>query len=227
MKRIIAGCCVLLFCIGMAVSCNAPPDEQTLHQYARAKEMYAQGRFAETTNLLEDAKKFGPALTLRGKAEYFSGDLDKAELSCRRAMRYQPAAFEAKLYLARVLREKGETQDAEKLAFGLLSDNPYDVRALRFASALANQQGRTYEARALLDQAAELSAESAMVLLDRARLHWQAGRSAEALEDLERAQAILPWDTPLVKSIEQLESVIRTGTPAVPNPHREIGEAAQ
>jgi tetratricopeptide (TPR) repeat protein len=211
MKRTIAGCCAAFLCAGITVSCNAA-NEQTLRQYARAKEMYAQGRFAETSSLLEDTKKFGPALTLRGKAEYFSGDLDKAELSCRRAMRRQPAAFEAKLYLARVLREKGETENAEKLAFALLSDNPYDIRALRFASALASQQGRTHEAKVLLDQAAELSAENAMVLLDRARLHWKAGRSAEALEDLERAQLMLPWDTPLAKSIEHLESVIRMGT---------------
>ena len=205
-KMFLSGCPVIIAVF--FVSCSAV-DEQTLFQYARAREMYAQGRFAEASELLKETKTFAPALSLRAKSEYFSGDLDKAELLCRRAVRYRPTAFETKLYLARVLREKGDTQNAEKLAFDLLADNPADVRTLRFASALAQQQGKIHEAQVLLDQAAELSAENAMVLLERARLHWVAGRSAQALEDLNRANAMLPWDTPLARSIEQLESLIR------------------
>jgi len=193
---------------GMFITCTAL-NEQAVFQYARAKEMYAQGRFSETSDLLSETKKFAPALALRAKAEYFAGDLDKAELSCRKAMRYRPTALEAKLYLARVLRDKGDMGQAEKLTMDLLSDNPQDVRILRFASAVARQQGKAQEARLFLDQAAELSAESALVLLDRAQLHWAAGRGSEALEDLDRARAMLPWDTPLVKSIARLESSIR------------------
>jgi len=201
---------VLCFIFGVLFlnSCNAL-NEQTLLLYARAKEQYANGRFSETSELLSQANRFVPALTLRGKAEYFSGDLGKAELSCRRAVKYRPQAFEAKLYLARILREKGETQNAEKIIFDLLSDNPNDIRTLRFASALAHQQGKIQEARIFLDQAAELSAESAMVLFDRARMHWEAGRSTQALEDLCRSRAILPWDTALAKSIENLELLIQ------------------
>ena len=210
-------CIVSMLCITcVLLSCKAD-DEQALHTYTRARELYAQGRFAETAELLQKTQYFGPALTLRGKAEYFSGDLERAELSCRRAVRRQPGAFEAKLYLARVLREKGQTHDAEKLGRELLAANPGDIRALRFASALASQQGKTHEAKTLLDQAAELSAESAMVLLDRARLHWIAGRSAEALDDLKRSRAMLPWDAPLLKSIEQLESIVRERSNAVPD----------
>jgi len=203
--------CVLC-AIAVLFSCNAADkkvDEETLIQYARAGDLYRQGRFTDTSELLADVKKFPPALSLRGKAEYFSGDLDKAELYCRRALQYRPTAFEAKLYLARILREKGDVKEAEKLAFNLLADNPNDIRTLRFASAIARQQGKLHEAQSLLDQAAELSAESAMVLLERARMHWAAGRSEQAMEDLNRANAMLPWDTPLAKSIEQLESVIR------------------
>ena len=80
---------------------------------------------------------------------------------------------------------------------------------LRFASNLALERGKTGEAAALLDQAAELSAESALVLLDRARLHWTAGRGVEALEDLSRAKAMLPWETPLARSVEYLETSIK------------------
>jgi hypothetical protein len=60
-----------------------------------------------------------------------------------------------------------------------------------------------------LDRASEFSAESAMVLLDRARLRWIAGNSNEALEDLSRARAMLPWDTPLLRSILNLENIIK------------------
>ena len=207
MKRLFLCYCAACAAL-MPLSCKAA-DEQALVQYVRASEMYSQGRFEDTSQLLAGVKRFPPALSLRGKAEYFSGDLEKAELYCRRAVRYRPSAFEAKLYLARILREKGETREAEKLAFDLLADNPHDIRTLRFASALARQQGKLHEAQSLLDQAAELSSESAMVLLERARMHWTAGRGEDALKDLERASAMLPWDTPLHKSIEQLESLIK------------------
>jgi hypothetical protein len=79
---------------------------------------------------------------------------------------------------------------------------------LRFASGLALERGNTGEAAALLDQAAELAAECALVMLDRARLRWIAGRGAEALADLARARAMLPPDTPLVRSVANLESRI-------------------
>ena len=87
----------------------------------------------------------------------------------------------------------------------LIADNPFEIRTLRFAAELAYETGKNEEAAALLDRAAELSAESAMVLLDRARLRWIAGNGADALQDLSRAKAMLPWDTPLLRSIENLE----------------------
>ena len=208
MKTIYLLHCCLFIGIGVCLSCTAVDDKTLLH-YARAKELYSKGQFSGTADLLADMKNFAPALSLRAKAEYFQGNLDKAESSCRRAIKRRPGALEAKLYLARILHEKGETQKAERVVLDLLSDNPSDVRALRFASALDRQQGRLHSARLLLDQAAECSAEGAMVLLDRARMHWVAGRGDDALEDLSRANAMLPWDTPLVKSIEHLESLIR------------------
>ena len=198
----------LILCVLILLSCNKSADEQTLLQYARAKKLYSEGRFSETSEMLADTTKFVPALSLRAKADYFAGDLDRAELSLRRAIKKRPSAFEARLYLARILREKGDSQKAEKIAFDLLTDNPYDMQTLLFASALAKQQGKYAEAQVFLNQAAELSAESAMVLLERANMHWQAGRVDEAQEDLKRANAMLPWDAPLVKSIEHLQALL-------------------
>jgi tetratricopeptide (TPR) repeat protein len=199
----------ILFCAASLFAGSCAAAEEDLYRYARAGEMYAQGRFSETAELLEGIKNFPPALVLRAKAEYFSGELEKSENSCRLAIRRRPSAYEARLYLARILRDKGEPAGAERIAESLLTDNPQDIRALRFASGLARERGKTEEAAAFLDQAAELSAECALVLLDRSRLHWTAGRGTQALEDLALAKAMLPRDTPLSRSVEHLESSIK------------------
>ena len=191
------------------VSCVQTPDKEAVRLYSRACEVYAQGKFSETTEILRGTEKFPPALILRAKAEYFSGDLEKAEKSCRRALKLRPSSYEAKLYMIRILREKGDLPGAVRAAESLLADNPQDIRTLRIAAELAGDNGKIDEAAIFLNRAAELSAESALVLLDRARLRWTAGRGTEALEDLSRAKAMLPWDTPLLRSIINLENLIK------------------
>ncbi|MDR0623719.1 MAG: tetratricopeptide repeat protein [Treponema sp.] len=189
--------------------CFTGVDDETLLRYARAQKSYREGGFSETITLLEGIQTFVPALVLKGKAEYFSGDPAAAENSFRRARRYNPGAAEAGLYLGRILRERGDLAAAEALTESLLADDPLDVRVLRLAADLAREGGRADFALAYLDRAAEASAESALVFVDRARARWTAGKGEDALEDLERARVFLPWDTPLVRSIENLESTIR------------------
>jgi tetratricopeptide (TPR) repeat protein len=208
MKLILLAAIILL-----TVSCTGrddikKADLQTLRLYTNAGELYSGGQFLEAAALLDGIKDFSPALTLRAKALYFSGDLSNAEKSCRQAIKLRPGNFEAKLYLARTFRDRGETEKARLLTENLLADNPGDVRLLRLAAAIAAEQGEAARASALLDRAAEMTADGAMALLDRARLRWVAGRSSEALEDLARARAMLPWETPVARSINQLESRI-------------------
>ena len=190
-------------------ACSATVDEETLRLYTRASDAYALGRFTETAQMLGGVKKFPPALALRGKAEYFSGELETAEKSFRLAIKFRPTAFEARLYLARILREKGEPVKAAQIVESLLADNPQDIRSLRLAAEIAGETGKGEEAAAIIDKAAELSAECAMVLLDRARIRWVAGKGSQALEDLGRARAMLPWETPLTQSIKHLEARIK------------------
>jgi len=192
----------------LAVSCSGKAGENDVALYANAHEMYSRGKFPETAALLNSVRKFPPALTLRAKAEYFSGDLESAEKSCMRAIRFRPGAFEAKFCLARVLWEKGEGEKAGRMLANLLADNPNDVRLLRFAAAAALERGDAAASAVYLDQAAQLAAEGAMVLLDRARLRWVSGRGDDALDDLARAKAMLPWDTPAARSINNLENRI-------------------
>jgi len=203
--RVISATCAVIL---LFISCSKMPDTETLRIYVCAAEAYASGKFPETREILNKEKKFAPSLVLRAKAEYFSGDFDNAEKTCRMAIRRHPSSFEAKLFLARIFREKDDLKSAVKLTESLLADNPQDIRTLRLAAELAVESGKNEEASAFLDRAAECSAESAMVLLDRARLRWTAGKGLEALEDLSCARAMLPWDTPLVRTIANLEKII-------------------
>jgi tetratricopeptide (TPR) repeat protein len=205
MKQLIIICCSIVCSL---IACSKTPDTQTIHQYVRASDAYSQGRFVDTSEILLKQNKFPPALILRAKAEYFAGDIEKAEKSCRRAIKLQPSSLEANLYLARILREKGDYTGAEEITEKLLADDPQNIRVLRLSADIATEKGKFDEAVIFLDRAAEYSAESAMVLLDRARLHWIAGRKDYALDDLSRARAILPWDTPLKRSITNLENLI-------------------
>jgi tetratricopeptide (TPR) repeat protein len=200
---------LLIIFSGGGISCGREPDKETIRLYVDASQAYSQGRFSETANILQKDRNFPPALLLRAKAQYFAGDTAEAEKSCRKLLKKSPSSQEGKLYLARILREKGDADGALKLTETLLTDNPQDIRALRLAAEISSELGRYSETAAFLDRAAELSAESAMVLLDRARLRWVAGRKPEALEDLSRAKAMLPWDTPLLRSINNLEKTIK------------------
>jgi len=201
--------CIVICSAFCAVSCVKNPNTETIRLYIRASDAYSQKHFAEVIELLHEQNNFPPALILRAKAEYFFDNMDKAEKTCRRVIKLRPSSLEANLYLARILREKGDSAGAETLIESLLADNPQDIRALRLAAELACDKGKYDSAVNFLDRAAEYSVESAMVLLDRARLRWTAGKNEEALEDLSRAKAMLPWDTPLFRSISNLEKTIK------------------
>jgi tetratricopeptide (TPR) repeat protein len=195
---------------GFFISCTAP-NEKTLYQYVKAQGLYSEGRFAETAKFLEDIKPFHPGMVLRGKAQYFGGDLSLAEKTLRRALRMRSSSVEARIYLVRILREQKKNSEAEKILESILADDPANIRALRMAADFANEKGANGKAESLafLDRAAEAGAETALVYVDRAKIRWIMGKGKPALEDLDRAKAMLPWDTPLVKSIENLESVIK------------------
>jgi predicted Zn-dependent protease len=185
-------------------------DEAVLLLYARAAGLYREGRFSEAAALLSDTKQFFPALLLRGKAEYLSGNDEAAEKNFRRALALKPGSAGAALSLARLLMEKGRSAEAETLVEGILGEDPLNIRALRLGAELAREKGPAGEANAaaFLNRAAEASFETALVFLDRARLRWTGGKGEEALEDLQRARALLPEDIPLIRSIEKLENVI-------------------
>lgn len=199
----------------LLAACARPPGNETLLRYARSQNIYREGRFSETAETLAGENDFAPALILRGKAEYLSGDFASAEKTLKRSLRVKPGDAEASLFLARLFWETGNPEEARKLAEKALGDNPLDIRLLRFAAELARENDASGAAGSgaarsaiLLDRAVEASAESAMVFLDRARLRWTGGNGAGALEDLGRAKALLSRDSPVIGALEKLESII-------------------
>jgi tetratricopeptide (TPR) repeat protein len=187
-------------------------DDAALTLYAKASSVYAKGNYAETAEILAAEKNFVPALVLKGKALYFCGDDPGAESAFRRALRLNPSSAEASLFLTRLLRDSGRNDEAMRRAETLIRDNPQDIRALRLASDLASAGGDSESAAAFLDRAVEAAAESALVFIDRARLRWIGGNGEGALEDLRRAEVLLPWDTTLSRSIGELRFLIASGT---------------
>jgi tetratricopeptide (TPR) repeat protein len=202
----------LVFCAVLISCVKDRADDAALIRYAKASSAYAKGNYAETAEILAGAKNFVPALVLKGKALYFCGDDGGAESAFHKALRLNPSSAEASLFLARLLRDSGRNDEAARMAEALIRDNPQDIRALRLASDLASAGGDSESAAAFLDRAIEASAETALVFIDRARLRWIGGNGEGALEDLRRAEALLPWDTALSRSIGELRFLIASGT---------------
>jgi tetratricopeptide (TPR) repeat protein len=202
----------LICCAALFAACAGSADEKTLFLYVKASAAYERGNFEEAADIASEAGNFAPALVLRGKALYFRGDAAGAEAALRQALRRNPASAEAPLFLARLLRDQGRDGDARVLAEALLRDNPQDIRALRLASDLAAVRGDGESAAALLDRAAEASSETALVFIDRAKLRWTGGNREGALEDLSRAEALLPRNSYLSKTIGEIRFLIRANS---------------
>ena len=201
----------LPFLCALAAACSSPgPAGETLLLYARSQDVYREGKFTEAAIMLAGERKFVPALVLRGKAEYLSGDLAAAENSLRMALAFESGNVDASIFRARLCRETGNAKEARRLTEKILAGNPQDIRALRLAAELERERGAPGEAAsaAFLDRAVEASAEAALVFLDRARLRWIGGNGAGALDDLRRARVLISQDSPVFRAIARLESVI-------------------
>ncbi len=201
---------ICTFCILLTFCKSGEVDKDTLLLYGRASKAYSEGRFAETSQMLSSVKSFPPALVLRGKAQYFSNNIDEAEKSLRKALSLRPSSAEASIYLARLLKDKNKISEAESIVESLISDDPSNIRALRHAAELSLSKGQSGEKTAIsfLDQAVEASSETALVFLDRARLRWISGNAQGALDDLKSAKTLITWQSPLLRSIQNLENTI-------------------
>jgi tetratricopeptide (TPR) repeat protein len=207
-------CLKIIILMVLIVSCaEKPVDDDTLLIYARSVSLYNTGNFSGTVSLLNDAdavKKmdgFVPAIVLNGKSEYFLGNLDSAEKYFKRAIKLRPSQKESSVYLARILREKGDVNGAKKIVEKLLADDPADVSVLRFASELTKDDSSV--SLSYLNRAASAGEESALVLLERARRNWVLGKTKDALSDINGAKALAGFESPLFRAIENLEKTVK------------------
>jgi tetratricopeptide (TPR) repeat protein len=201
----------------VAALCAYRTDDETLPLYAKAKNLYDRGDMSGSIAALgrDDRsarlEAFPPALVLRGKASYFTDNLDEAEKAFRKVLKIRPSAVEAALYLARIMRETGRIEEARSITEGLLSDDPSNIRVLRFAAAMVLDKGKAGEAESVnyLDRAIEALVETAFIFIERARIKWISGSVDSAMDDLDRAKTLVRDNEALSRSIHRLEMAVK------------------
>ena len=98
----------------------------------------------------------------------------------------------------------GRREEAEALADEALADNRSNGRAWHLKGLCAFGDGRLDAALAALDEAVDLGAVSASLLLHRAWILRRAGRQEQAAEVLTEAVATYPDDLELLVALAQL-----------------------
>jgi TolB-like protein/tetratricopeptide (TPR) repeat protein/tRNA A-37 threonylcarbamoyl transferase component Bud32 len=162
------------------------------------------GRFAEAREELIAAERLDPALAeqglARGRIDYFARDYDGAIRETLAAPQDSTARF-YQVWLAQAYIGAGRFADAEALLQGPLRTDPGDATTRAYLSAVT---GRAAKARAVLDEAANASANTPLLA---AEVYVALGDRKRALDDLERAVAehdplivdlkVKPWLDPI------------------------------
>ncbi len=142
---------VLLTCCWTAAQAAITPQIE-----AQASQLMSEGKAAEAYTLLRrhhTPVNAGPQQWfILGLAAYRARDLANAESAFRQTLARDPSSQRAKLELARVLQERGNNSEAERLFLDVRSQNPPAQVAAnidRFLSMMQNrdQQGHAYRAR--------------------------------------------------------------------------------
>jgi len=138
---------------------------------------------------LQESDRLAPAHLGVGQARGRQDDLDGAEAAIRRALELVPNFVEAKIALARVLADKGETERALALYREAADLDPRDVRPLVEAARLALAQDRDVTAAGYVTRAAGLAEDHALVLEAMGDLARHRGQPDEARDFYRRALA--------------------------------------
>lgn len=208
-----AKCAVFIAALGLSLfSCGRMPSEETLSTYLKAASYFDEGKFAEALDASAAIASFPPAAILRGKAFFFRGDAEHAEISLRTALKKKPSSTEARIVLARVLRARGKKAESGREIERVLGDDPDNAGALRLAAQAASDREDLRASAAFLDRAAEAGTETALAFLDRARLRWVLGEKERALADIHASVAILPPESAAYRAALALEKTIREAT---------------
>ena len=128
-----------------------------------------------------------------GRALYGAGDLTKAAVAFRKAITLQPQNSQSRFFLATALEGLGEYEQAREAYSELIRIHPQQAEGhLGLGVLLLKQANKTEEGISELSEAVRLKGDlyEARIALGRALI--KVGRSAEALEHLNRAAVLAP-----------------------------------
>jgi len=197
---------LLLAITSLLPGCARMTKKEAL-RYASARALYADSKFDAAASSLKGAYS-PPSLTLRGKALYFAGKLTSAKRALRLSLFLSPASTESALFLARIEREGGHIKKAQKLVTKILANDSQNLRAMRLAASLAEDEKNEEAASLWLDKTLAASEEACFAYLERGRLRWRAGNKTGALSDIRGAKALTPEGSPLYNAAQSLETSI-------------------
>jgi DNA-binding winged helix-turn-helix (wHTH) protein/tetratricopeptide (TPR) repeat protein len=181
---------------GFALSAHLPHDSGT----TRARSMFSLSRyrFAEAIALLRAAlhrDPFAPWLHARlAWAFHLAGQAEESVAQIDKALDLFPEHEGAALYGSWILACNGEAARAVELAHSLVKRSPYfDAPSAAYAYALACD-GRTAEARAILDRLQWMSRERFVLSSTNVAVHVALGDLDAAIAELRTANRIrCPW----------------------------------
>jgi len=208
-------CIVMLFVLLSGACSNTSPAPADVENYLAARDFYYQGDLDQATDMLgrirSRGQRFHPARMLEAKILFFRGNWIDARRILERLLRTRPNYPEAELWLIRTMQAEGELEGAESRLREALEYDPGNPRLLHLAGLLKLEKGDMDAALELLGRAKDFSSELANSFVESARLFHRFGFREKALEDLSKAQAMLPADSTMTKPLLDLERILQGG----------------
>jgi tetratricopeptide (TPR) repeat protein len=215
MKKLPWTSSVAFFAIAAIISgCSAQkPSQADLDAYLKARDLYLRGAVEEAASavsLIESRTgAFHQARLLEGKILFFQGKMPEAERVFRQLSSRFPGYTEAQLWMLRAFQAQGKKKEAEVLLSEVLEKNPGDPRFLHQAGILRLATDDITGALGFFRRSQEYATELSQSYVETARIQYRFGMIDPALSDLARAQALLPPDSSVRRSLIDLEKRIR------------------
>lgn len=143
-----------------------------------------------------------------GNAYLKDGDLEKATMHFRSAIKINKHYAEAHNQLGEVYKQKGEFGKAYMCFLDAVESQPEHLAANTNIAAILAQQGRGEEAKISLEKVLTLDPAYLPALLESGRLHQELGQRAQAAEYYRRVLLIQPDHPSAQQSLKELEFLL-------------------
>jgi tetratricopeptide (TPR) repeat protein len=130
---------------------------------------------------------------VKGRISLLRSDLSKAESSFREACRRDSANMEAVVFLAEVLKDSRQIDEAIPYFRKAMTDQKQHLRAAIGLSKCLTSSGHPEEAIKLLKETIAMYPEDAIVLLELGRSQFEDGDYSTASVTLEKTVSLRPW----------------------------------